>query len=229
MSDNPIIVALDVATPSEAMTLVRRLGDSVAMYKVGLELFTAAGPAFVEELRAEGRGIFLDLKFYDIPETVKRATARVVGMGVDLLTIHASYSVMRGAVEGRNSLAGSGLRLVGVTVLTSFDEHDLQDLGSGKTVAELVEQRARKASEAGMDGIVCSPLEAAAMRTLLGPDKLLIVPGIRSAGMDAGDQKRIATPREAVAAGASYLVIGRQITRAADPRAAALGILEEIG
>jgi orotidine-5'-phosphate decarboxylase len=223
---NPIIVALDVASPQEAMGLVMRLGDSVAMYKVGMELYAAAGRSFVEELRAQGRGIFLDLKFYDIPETVKRATARVAEMGVDLLTIHASYSVMRGAVEGRGS---AELRLLGVTVLTSFDQHDLEDLGTSKTVAELVEQRARKAREAGMDGIVCSPLEAAAMRALLGPDKLLVVPGIRSVGIDAGDQKRIATPRQAMEAGASYLVIGRQITRAADPRAEASRILEEIG
>jgi len=224
--NNPIIVALDVASPAEAMDLVMGLGDSVAMYKVGMELYAAAGRSFVEELRAQGRGIFLDLKFYDIPETVKRATARVAEMNVDLLTIHASYSVMRGAVEGRGSAA---LRLLGVTVLTSFDQHDLEDLGTSKTVAELVEQRALKAREAGMDGIVCSPLEASAMRLLLGPDKLLVVPGIRSAGIDAGDQKRIATPRQAMDAGASYLVIGRQITRASDPRAEAMRILEEIG
>lgn len=226
MKQNPIIVALDVPTPEAALDLVRRLGDSVGMYKVGLELFTASGPAFVRELLAEGRGVFLDLKFYDIPETVKRATARVAELGVDLLTIHASYSVMLGAVEGRGA---AKLRLLGVTVLTSFDEHDLADLGNTKTVAELVGQRAAKARQAGMDGIVCSPLEAAAMRTLMGPDKLLVVPGIRSAGVDAGDQKRIATPREAMEAGASYLVVGRQITRAADPRAEALRILAEIG
>jgi orotidine-5'-phosphate decarboxylase len=196
------------------------------MYKVGLELFTGAGPSFIEELRAKGRGIFLDLKFYDIPETVRRATAQAAQLQVDLLTIHASYPVMRGAVDGRGK---SSLRLLGVTVLTSFDQHDLEDLGAAKTVAELVEQRALKAREAGMDGIVCSPLEAAPMRKLLGPDTLLVVPGIRSAGVDAGDQKRIATPRQAIEAGASYLVIGRQITRAEDPRAEALRILDEIG
>ncbi len=227
MTKNPIIVALDVASASEAMSLVRQLGDGVAMYKVGLELYAAAGRAFVEELRAEGRGIFLDLKYYDIPETVKRATAQVAGMGVDLLTIHASFSVMLGAVEGRGQ---SGLlRLLGVTVLTSFDQHDLEDLGTTKSVADLVEQRALKAREAGMDGIVCSALETAAMRRTLGPGTLLVVPGIRSAGVEAGDQKRIATPRQAMEAGASYLVIGRQITRAVDPRAEAMRILDEIG
>ena len=226
MTKNPIIVALDVASASEAMSLVRQLGDGVAMYKVGLELYAAGGRAFVEELRAQGRGVFLDLKYYDIPETVKRATAQVAGMGVDLLTIHASFSVMRGAVEGRGQ---SGLRLLGVTVLTSFDQHDLEDLGTSKSVADLVEQRALKAREAGMDGIVCSPLETAAMRRMLGPGTLLVVPGIRSAGVEAGDQKRIATPRQAMEAGASYLVIGRQITRAADPRAEAMRILDEIG
>jgi orotidine-5'-phosphate decarboxylase len=225
MMSNPIIVALDVASPGEAMSLVRRLGDSVSMYKVGLELHTAAGRAFVDELRAEGLRVFLDLKFYDIPETVKRATARAAEMDVDLLTIHASYSVMRAAVEGRGD---ARLRLLGVTVLTSFDQHDLDDLGGSRTVAELVTRRAAKARQAGMDGVVCSALEAADMRRMLGPDALLVVPGIRSAGADAGDQKRIATPGEAMAAGASYLVIGRQITRAADPRAEALRILEEI-
>ncbi len=223
---NPIIVALDVASVDEARGLVKQLGDAVAMYKVGLELFTLAGRAFVDELRLEGRGIFLDLKFYDIPETVKRATAQVAALGVDLLTIHASsQSVMRGAVEGRGS---AGLRLLGVTVLTSFDQHDLADLGTPKSVPELVAQRAAGARDAGMDGIVCSPLEAAAMRALMGPEKLLVVPGIRPAGSDAGDQKRIATPRQAIDAGASYLVIGRPITRAADPRGAAMRILDEI-
>ena len=158
--------------------------NPIIVYKVGMELYAAAGRAFVQKLRAEGRGIFLDLESYDIPETVKRATARVAEMGVDLLTIQASYSVLRGAVEGRGR---SPLRLLGVT----------------------------KAREAGMDGIVCSPLEAAAMRALLGPDTLLDVPGIRSAGVDAGDRKRVSS--------------GRQITRAADPRAEAMRILEEIG
>ncbi len=132
---------------------------------------------------------------------------------------------MRAAVEGRGT---ADLRLLGVTVLTSFDENDLADLGTSKSVADLVEQRAGKASLAGMNGIVCSAWETAAMRTLLGPDKLLVVPGIRSAGVAAGDQKRVATPREAVEAGASYLVIGRQINRAADPRSEALRILDEI-
>jgi orotidine-5'-phosphate decarboxylase len=222
---NPIIVALDVATAGEAWKLVEELGDAVGFYKVGMELYAAEGPGFVRELIARGAQVFLDLKFYDIPETVKRATAQVAQMGVSLLTVHGSGAVMRAAVAGRGE---ARLRLLGVTVLTSFDESDLVDLGYPCRVEELVELRVRKAVEAGIDGLVCSPLEVGRVRQIAGARAVLVTPGVRSAGAGAGDQKRVATPREALEHGADYVVIGRQITRAAAPRQEALRILEEI-
>jgi len=223
--NNPIIVALDVSTPDEARALVHKIGDAAGFYKVGMELYAAAGIAFVDELLAAGHKVFLDLKFYDIPETVKRATAQVARLGVHLLTVHGSNAVMRAAVEGR---AANALRLLGVTVLTSFDQSDLADLGYPCPVEDLVALRVRKAKEAAIDGIVCSPLEAASVRATLGPDAIIVTPGVRSAGAGKGDQKRVATPAEAIAAGATYLVIGRQITRAEDPRAEALRVLQEL-
>jgi len=218
--NNPIIVALDVPTPDEARALVHKIGDAAGFYKVGMELYAAAGIAFVDELLAAGHKVFLDLKFYDIPETVKRATAQVARLGVHLLTVHGSNAVMRAAVEGR---AANALRLLGVTVLTSFDQSDLADLGYPCPVEDLVALRVRKAKEAAIDGIVCSPLEAASVRATLGPDAIIVTPGVRSAGAGKGDQKRVATPAEAIAAGATYLVIGRQITRAE-----ALRVLQEL-
>lgn len=223
--DNPIIVALDVTSAAEARHLIRRLGDSVNFYKVGMELYASAGVAFVEQLLSEGRRVFLDLKFYDIPETVKRATTQVAQKGVHLLTVHGSKAVMKAAVEGRGN---AGLKLLGVTVLTSFDESDLADLGYPPKLEELVSLRVRNAREAGIDGIVCSPLEAARVRAALGPEAIVVTPGVRSAGAGRGDQKRVATPAEAIRDGATYLVIGRQITRAEDPEAEARRILEEI-
>lgn len=223
--NNPIIVALDVASAQEARQLVSQLGDAVGFYKVGMELYAAAGIAFVDELLAGGHRVFLDLKFYDIPETVKRATAQVAQRGVQLLTVHGSNAVMRAAVEGRGDHA---LKLLGVTVLTSFDQSDLADLGYACPVSDLVALRVQKAREAGIDGIVCSPLEAAMVREALGPQALVVTPGVRSAGAGKGDQKRVATPAEAIRSGASHLVIGRQISRAPDPRAEAFRILEEI-
>lgn len=223
--NNPIIVALDVPGAEEAWRLVEALGDAVRFYKVGMELYAAEGPAMVRELLARGASVFLDLKFYDIPETVKRATAQVARMGVSLLTVHGSGAVMRAAAEGR---AASGLKLLGVTVLTSFDESDLVDLGYPCQVEDLVRLRVRKAVETGLDGLVCSPLEVARVREIAGTAAVLVTPGVRSAGAAVGDQKRVATPREAIHNGATYVVIGRQITRAADPRAEALRILEEV-
>lgn len=223
--NNPIIVALDVPGAAEAWRLVEELGDAVRFYKVGMELYAAEGPAMVRELLARGAQVFLDLKFYDIPETVKRATAQVAQMGVSLLTVHGSGAVMRAAVEGRGT---SGLKLLGVTVLTSFDESDLADMGYACKVEDLVSLRVRKAVEAGVDGLVCSPLEVARVREIAGAAAVLVTPGVRSAGAATGDQRRVATPKEALRNGATYLVIGRQITRAADPREEALRILEEI-
>lgn len=224
MKRNPIIVALDFDSAQPARELVERLGEVVSFYKVGLELYAAAGMDFVRELTARGKDVFLDLKLYDIGETVKRATVQAARSGARFLTVHGSKAVMRAAVEGR---ASSALKLLAVTVLTSFDQEDLADLGYPCQIAELVNLRVRNAMEAGLDGIVCSPLEVAAVRAL-APQAILVTPGVRSPGAGKGDQKRVATPAEAIRAGADYLVIGRQITRAPDPRREALNILAEI-
>ena len=225
MKRNPIIVALDVDSGEEARTLVSRLGEHVHFYKVGMELYAAAGMPFVRELLAGGKDVFLDMKFYDIPETVKRAVAQVAGTGVRFLTIHGSGPAMRAAVEGKG---GSTLKLLAVTVLTSFDQLDLLDVGYPCTVADLVALRARKAREAGMDGMVASPLDVAAVRSIAGPAAILVTPGVRSPGGAAADQKRVATPAEALRSGADYLVMGRQITRAPDPPAEVARVLAEI-
>ena len=222
---NPIIVALDVESAGAARALVARIGPRVNFYKVGLELYTASGMAIVKQLLGEGKQVFLDLKMYDIPETVARAVSVVSQTGVRFLTVHAVSSVMRAAVAAR---AGSKLQILGVTVLTSFGPEDMDDPGYQGTVASLVERRARKAIELGVDGIVASPLEAAAVRRIARPNTIIVTPGVRSAGMDAGDQRRVATPAQAILDGADYLVIGRQITRAADPAAAVDRILMEL-
>lgn len=213
-------------TGARALHLVDQLETSVDFYKVGLELYAAEGTAIVKELLARKKRVFLDLKFHDIPETVKRAVSRAADLGVHLLTVHAYPQVMAAAVAGK---ADSSLQILGVTVLTSIDESDLPDLGypAGTTIGELVRQRVKQGIAVGIDGFVCSPLEAGAVRNLTGPGKILVTPGVRSPGKDAGDQKRIATPAQAIADGATYLVIGRQITRAVDPKAEALAILSE--
>ena len=221
---NPIIVALDVESAGAADQLVGRLGDSVSFYKVGMELYAAGGMEFVRGLVARGKQVFLDMKFYDIGETVKRAVAQLAASGVRFTTVHGSKAVMQAAVQGRGA---SNLQLLAVTVLTSFDQDDLADLGYPCPVSDLVALRVRKACEAGIDGIVCSPLEVAAVRAIAGPTAVLVTPGVRSAGAGKGDQKRVATPTEALANGANYLVIGRQITRAPDPAAEARRILAE--
>jgi orotidine-5'-phosphate decarboxylase len=225
MKRNPIIAALDVESAEEARALVGALGTSVEFYKVGLELYAAAGMPLVKELLDGGKQVFLDLKFYDIPETVRRAVKQVARSGVRFLTVHAVESVMRAAVEGK---AGSGLEILAVTVLTSFGPEDLAGMGYTCPASELVATRARQAMEAGGEGLVCSPLEVAAVRAITGPRAVLVTPGVRSAGAAKGDQKRVATPGEARRNGADYLVIGRQLTRAADPAAEAARILGEI-
>lgn len=225
MKQNPIIVALDFESASEALALVQRLGDRVNFYKVGMELYAAGGMAFAQELRAHGKDVFLDMKFYDIPETVRRAVCQVARAGLQLLTVHGSDAVMRAAVEGRGT---ASLKLLAVTVLTSFDRQDLEDLGYPCEVASLVDLRVRKAQLAGVDGIVASPLDAARIRQLAGPELILVTPGVRSAGSAKGDQKRVATPAEAIRDGANYVVMGRQITRAADPAAEVERVLDEI-
>ncbi len=224
-ADPRIIIALDVSSAAEARALVARIGDAASFYKVGMELYASAGMSVVEELLGSGKQIFLDMKFYDIAETVKRAVAAVSQAGVDLLTIHGSGAVMRAAVEGRGD---SPLKLLAVTVLTSFDAADLADLGYPCPVQDLVDLRVRKAREAGVDGLVCSALEAARVRAAMPPHALIVTPGVRSPGAETGGQKRVATPREAIDAGATHLVVGRQVTRAVDPRAAVSQIIHEI-
>ena len=226
MSRNPLIVALDVPAAAEALALVDRLDTTIGFYKVGLELFTAEGPPIVTELVARRKSVFVDLKMYDIGETVKRAAARVAALGASLLTVHASPQVIRAALEG---VAGTELKIIAVTVLTSFDQADLEDLGvTGRTVAQQVEWLAQQAIDAGVDGLVCSPLEVARLRQLAGPAAILVTPGVRSAGTAPGDQKRVATPAQAIADGSTYLVVGREITRATDPAAAATRILKAV-
>jgi len=225
MNNNPIIVALDVDSAAEARTLVQRIGGQVGFYKVGMELYAAAGMDFVRELQAGGLDVFLDLKLFDIDETVRRTVAVVARTGARFLTVHSSKSVMRAAMNGRDK---APLKLLGVTVLTNFDDGDVHDLGYPGSVAELVEWRVGKCREVGIDGLVASPLEAAAIRALVGPETILVTPGVRSAGTAKGDQKRVATPAEAIRDGANYVVMGRQITRAADPAAEVERVLEEL-
>ena len=227
MNYNPIIVALDVESGAQALHLIDQLEDSVDFYKIGLELYSAVGNSIVKDVLARNKKVFLDLKFHDIPETVKRAVSRAADLGVHLLTVHAYPQVMSAAVAGKGQ---SPLKLLGVTVLTSLSEEDLVGLGypEGTSVGALVRQRVQQGIAAGIDGFVCSPLEAKAVRSLSGPEKVLVTPGVRSPGKDAGDQKRIATPAQAISDGASYLVIGRQVTRAKAPKDEALAILSEI-
>ncbi len=225
MNNSPLIIALDFESAEQARRLVGQLGDAVSFYKVGMELYAAAGMEFVRELTGSGKQVFLDMKFYDIGETVKRAVAQVARCGVSFCTVHGSKAVMRAAVKGRGD---SQLKLLAVTVLTSFDQNDLADLGYPCSVSELVDLRVAKAMEAGVDGLVCSPLEVAGVRSITGPKAILVTPGVRSAGAGKGDQKRVATPAEAIRNGANYLVIGRQVTRSEDPVAEVRRISEEV-
>ena len=225
MKTNPIIVALDFESAAEASALVARLGNLVDFYKIGMELYAAAGMTFAKELRAQGKNVFLDMKFYDIPETVRRAVCQVARAELQFLTVHGSDAVMRAAVEGRGA---ASLKLLAVTVLTSFDRQDIADLGYPCEVSDLVDLRVRKAQKLGVEGIVASPLDAARVRGIAGPEAILVTPGVRSAGADKADQKRVATPAEAIRDGADYVVMGRQITRATDPAGAVERVLEEI-
>lgn len=225
MNHDPLIIALDLDSASEADRLVTALGDAAGFYKVGMELFAAAGPDYVLSLVGRGKKVFLDLKYYDIGETVKRAVAAAARTGATFLTVHAVGQVMRAAVEGRGS---ADMKLLAVTVLTSLDDHDLGEMGYSCTAGELVAKRVRQAMEAGVDGIVGSPLEAKSIREIAGPGALVVTPGVRSAGAANGDQKRVATPAQAIKDGASHLVIGRQVTRADDPVAALAAIREEL-
>jgi len=220
-----LIVALDVRSVGEAEAMVARLGDSVSFYKVGLQLTFAGGLAFAERLGRSGKQVFLDVKLLDIDNTVAGAVANIAAMGMTFVTIHAYPQAMRAAVEARGH---ARLKLLGVSVLTSMNDADLTEAGFAGNVGDLVALCAKQARAAGMDGLVASPAEAAAVRAIVGPDMAIVTPGIRPAGATADDQKRIATPAAAIQAGADYLVVGRPITAAADPKAAADAIQHEI-
>lgn len=220
-----LIVALDLADTRAAEEMVARLGDAVTFYKIGLELTYGGGLGLAERLIAQGKQVFLDLKFHDIPNTVARATAQVADMGATFLTVHAYPQTMRAAF---GALGGSRLKILAVTVMTSYDDADLTEAGFGLGVVDLVARRASQAQAAGVHGLILSAEEAAAMRRTLGPDMLLVTPGIRPAGADIADQKRVMTPTEAIRAGADHLVVGRPVTQAKDPRAAAEAIVAEI-
>jgi orotidine-5'-phosphate decarboxylase len=222
-----ICAAVDVPALAEAEPFARQVAPHVGMLKVGLELFAAEGPAAVRALAALGRPVFLDLKLHDIPETVGRATAAAASLGVDLITVHSGGGramMARAAKEAHER----GARVIAVTVLTSLDEHDLEEVRIKGPLVELVIARAKLAQDAGCDGVVASPQEAAAIRAACGPGFLIVTPGVRPAGASVGDQKRVATPRSAVQAGADYIVVGRPITGAPDARSAALAIAEEL-
>jgi orotidine-5'-phosphate decarboxylase len=229
LSEPCIIVALDYAASAPALALVRRLDPARCRLKVGKELFTAAGPVLVEKLRAAGFEVFLDLKFHDIPHTVAAACRAAAGLGVWMINVHAlgGRAMLTAAAE---ALAGlpQAPHLVAVTVLTSLKAADLVEVGISEPPEAVVVRLARLAQECGLAGVVCSPREAALLRAAHGPDFLLVTPGIRPAGAQAGDQARIATPAEALRAGASHLVIGRPITQAPDPMAALENIEKEI-
>jgi len=220
-----LIVALDLPTPDEAAHVVEVLGDAVGFYKIGLELAFGGGLGLAERLAGEGKKVFLDLKLHDIPATVERAAAQVARLGATFLTVHAFPQTMIAAKAG---VGPNGPAVLGVTVMTSYDDGDLESAGYAIGVRELVARRADQAVEAGIDGLILSAEEVEAMRRRVGSKLRLVTPGIRPAGADKGDQKRTMTPAAAIAAGADHLVIGRPITRAPDPRAAAEAILAEM-
>jgi orotidine-5'-phosphate decarboxylase len=220
-----LIVALDLSSVATAEAMIDALGDTVVFYKIGYQLAFAGGLPLTERLVRAGKQVFLDLKLHDIGNTVAHGVASVARTGATFLTVHGYLQTMKAAVDAR---AGSNLRILAVTVLTSYDDADLAAAGYDFTVAELVAERAAQARDLGVDGIVSAATEVATLRPLVGRGMVLITPGIRPAGADAGDQKRIMTPAKAIAAGADYLVIGRPILDAGDPKAAAEAVVSEI-
>jgi orotidine-5'-phosphate decarboxylase len=220
-----LIVALDLASVAAAEAMIARLGENVTFYKIGYQLAYAGGLPLVRELAKAGKKVFADLKMHDIGNTVARGVESVAALGATFLTVHAYPQTMKAAVEGR---AGSSLKILAVTVLTSYDDGDLHAAGYRLSVSDLVEARAQQAQVLGVDGLVCSPEEAASLRKIVGHQMNLVTPGVRPAGAAAGDQKRVMTPARAVTAGADYLVVGRPILEAPDPKAAADAIVAEI-
>ena len=226
-----LIVALDVNSRAEAEAKVKAIGEAVDFYKIGLELFTAEGPDVVRCVKALGKRVFLDLKLHDIPRTVERAVKSGARLGVDLMTIHSvgGRAMIRAAADAAAEFGAQGPKILAVTVLTSLDESDLNDVGvTGRTPAEQVSALAAFAVENGANGLVCSPREVGALSRELKAGTLFVTPGVRPAGAAVGDQKRVATPAEAVRDGATHLVVGRPILAAADPVAAAKAIRAEM-
>jgi orotidine-5'-phosphate decarboxylase len=220
-----LIVALDLPSVDAAEKMVARLGESVLFYKIGYQLVFAGGLPFAAGLIAAGKQVFLDLKLHDIGNTVAKGVESVAQLGATFLTVHAYPQTMKAAVEGKR---GSRLRILAVTVLTSYDDADLAAAGYEMSVPELAAARAAQARDTGVDGLVCSAEEAASLRGIVGPGMVLVTPGIRPAGSAGGDQKRIMTPAQAIEAGADYLVVGRPVLEARDPKAAADAIVAEI-
>jgi orotidine-5'-phosphate decarboxylase len=219
-----LIVALDVSSVEAAQAMVARLGETVSFYKIGYQLAFAGGLAYAPALVAAGKRVFLDLKLHDVGNTVAEGVRSASRLGAAFLTVHAYPQTMKAAVEAREA----GLHILAVSVLTSYDDADLAAAGYDFTVPELVAERAAQARDIGVDGLVCSAEEAKNVRTIVGEKLRLVTPGIRPAGAEAGGQKRIMTPSSAIAAGADYLVVGRPVIAAADPKAAATAIIEEI-
>lgn len=219
-----MIVALDLSSVEAAEAMIARLGDSATFYKIGYQLAYAGGLSLVPKLADRGKKVFVDLKLHDIGNTVAKGTESIARLGGTFLTVHAYPQTMKAAVEAR----GSSLKILAVTVLTSYDDDDLHAAGFRFGVSDLVEARALQAQALGIDGLVCSGEEAATVRGIVGAQMALVTPGIRPAGSAVGDQKRVMTPARAIAAGADYLVVGRPIVEAADPAAAAEAIVAEI-
>lgn len=228
MTDDRLIVALDLPNALDALRVAEQIGDAASFYKIGLGMLTGGGLAVANELKSEhGKRIFLDMKLFDIGATVEAAVRGIAQFNLDFLTVHGDPNVVRAAREG---VGGSDTRILAVTILTSLDRDDLdQALILPGTVPEIVVERAARALEAGADGVICSPQEAAQIRALPeSKGKLIVTPGVRPRGSDKGDQKRIATPAQAISDGADHIVVGRPVWQAADPRAAAMAIQTEI-
>lgn len=224
-SDPRLYVALDLPSVSAAQDMVDRLGDAVVSYKIGLQLLPLGGAEFGQRLKAQGKNVFYDFKLHDIDATVEKATRSIATLGADLLTVHARPDVMAAAAAGKGQ---SDLKILGVTVLTSLNQKALDDIGYYMTAEELVLRRVDQALSAGIDGVVSSPLEAEKIRSHVPKGFLVVTPGVRMPGADRGDQKRVASPGDALSSGASHIVVGRPITQAKDPKSSALAVLENM-
>ena len=234
MSDDRLIVALDVHTMNDVQQLVESLGDTISYYKVGMELFYSVGPDVIRYLKAQGKHVFLDLKLHDIPNTVAGGLSALMTLGADIVNVHASggYTMMKTAADRLHAAAAEqGVpcpKIIAITVLTSMNDDDWGKLGETEPIAARVTRLAKLTKTAGLDGVVASPREAASIRAACGANFLIVTPGVRPAGASIDDQSRIATPAQALANGATHLVVGRPIRAADDPRAAALAILNEM-